>query len=89
MAGRPPACLGCMRCDPGSGAVHKMSGLWALRYTLGLDARRRFTLETFSSSVTDAYRYRFDLPEKSLDFVEIKMRGPGAEGDGDHSRQAV
>ena len=23
-----------------------------------------------------AYLYRFDLPEKSLDFVAIKMRGP-------------
>jgi hypothetical protein len=83
----PPACLACMRCDPGSGALHKMSGLWAPRYTLGLDARRRFTLETFSSSVNDAYLYRFDLPKESLDFVGIKLRG--AEGNGDHSRQAV
>jgi hypothetical protein len=52
-----------------------MSGLWALGNTLGLDARRRFTLETFSSSVSDAHLYRFDLPEKSLELVEIKMPG--------------
>jgi hypothetical protein len=41
-----------------SPGLHKMSGLWAPRYTLGLDARRRFILETFSSSVSDAYLYR-------------------------------
>jgi hypothetical protein len=55
-----------------------MCGLWAPRNTLDLDARRRFTLEAFSSSVSDAYLYRFDLAEKSLDFVEIKDAGvPG------------
>jgi hypothetical protein len=32
------------------GAIHKMFGLWAPGYTLGLDARRRLPLETFSSS---------------------------------------
>jgi hypothetical protein len=46
-----------------------------------------FTLERFSSSVSDAYLYRFDLPEESLESVAIKMRG--AEGNGDRSRQAV
>jgi hypothetical protein len=82
MAGRPPACLACMRCDPGSGALHKISGLWALRHTLGFGRTTAlYPRDIFfkRQRPLPVHLYRFDLPEKSLDFVEKKKRGPRAE----------
>jgi hypothetical protein len=63
--------------------------VWSLGATehSGPGRTTAFTLERFSSSVSDAYLYRFDLPEESLESVAIKMRG--AEGNGDRSRHAV
>jgi hypothetical protein len=54
--------------------------VWSLGATehSGPGRTTAFTLERFSSSVSDAYLYRFDLPEESLESVAIKMRG--AEG---------
>jgi hypothetical protein len=78
-------CLHALR--PRTGALQKMCGLWGATEHSGPERTTAFTLERFSSSVSDAYLYRFDLPEESLESVAIKMRG--AEGNGDHSRQAV
>jgi hypothetical protein len=61
--GTPPACLACMRCDPASGCTPQDVWSCAPRYTLGLDARRRFS-PRFFFGVCDAYLYRFDLKEK-------------------------